>query len=186
MVRVFKNGRMMFKHKNKSFSFPETLFIYYFLNFYFFSGEGTLADAQGGGPRVTTVSWVLGRWEPRGSHKAARPAGSRDGRPWAHSRQLLCPDPQGGRDEPRPWEWTQGRMVSGVVTRGKLTRSTRSTLSSLAFTFIKEKGACQLSSPTLHDSLCCVVLFCFVNCIIFKYLSFKKRKKVQKKILLRP
>lgn len=77
-------------------------------------------------------------------------------------------------------------MVSGVVTRGKLTRSTHSTLSSFAFTFIKEKGACQLNSPTLHDSLCCVVLFCFVNCIIFKYLSFKKRKKVQKKILLRP
>lgn len=29
-VRVFKSGGMMFKHKNKFFSSPETLFIYYF------------------------------------------------------------------------------------------------------------------------------------------------------------
>ena len=61
MVRVFKNGRMMFKHKNKSFSFPETLFIYYFFNFFFFRGRGHWRMPQGGGPTVTTVSWVLGR-----------------------------------------------------------------------------------------------------------------------------
>lgn len=63
MVRVFKNGRMMFKHKNKSFSFPETLFIYYFLNFYFFSGEGTLADAPRRRPHGHNC--VLGPWPVR-------------------------------------------------------------------------------------------------------------------------
>lgn len=66
-----------------------------------------------------------------------------------------------------------------------LTRNTQLTLFSFAFIFIKEKGACQVSSPTLHDSLCCIVLFCFVNCIIFKYLSFKKRRKKYKKNLVK-
>lgn len=28
-----------------------------------------------------------------------------------------------------------------------------------------------------------VVLFCFVNCIIFKYMSFKKRKKYKKNLV---
>lgn len=48
------------------------------------------------------------------------------------------------------------------------------------FFFIMEKGAYQISSPTLCDSLCCIVLFCFVNCTIFKYLSLKKKKKKKK------
>ena len=65
MVRVLKNGRMMFKHKNKSFSFPETLFIYYFFNFYFFrgGGGGTLADAPRRRPHGHNC--VLGPWRVR-------------------------------------------------------------------------------------------------------------------------
>lgn len=73
MVRVFKNGRMMFKHKNKSFSFPETLFIYYFLNFYFFRG-GTLADApRAEAPRSQLCPGSLAGESPEGPTKLPQP-----------------------------------------------------------------------------------------------------------------
>ena len=82
MVHVFKNGRMMFKHKNKSFSFPETLFIYYFLNFYFFFGGGDIGGCpKAEAPRSQLCPGSLAGESPEGPTKAAWPAGSRDGRP---------------------------------------------------------------------------------------------------------
>ena len=97
MVRVFKNGRMMFKHKNKSFSFPETLFIYYLKKIFFFFGGGDIGGCpKAEAPRSQLCPGSLAGESPEGPTKAAWPAGSRDGCPWAHSRQLLCPDPQGG------------------------------------------------------------------------------------------
>lgn len=93
-VHVFKSGRMMFKHKNKFFSFPETLFIYYFKSFYlFFGGGGELADA----PRSQLCPGSL--WPAR-TRSAPRSVHGRQGqvaRLRAHSRQL-CPDPRDGQD----------------------------------------------------------------------------------------
>lgn len=95
MVCVFKNGRMMFKHKNKSFSFPETLFIYYFFKFLFFfrGGGGHIGRCpKAEAPRSQLCPGSLAGESPKRPTKAAWPAGSRDGRPWACSRQLLCPE----------------------------------------------------------------------------------------------
>lgn len=50
-----------------------------------------------------------------------------------------------------------GALRSG----GELTRPPASPVFFLLH-FYKGKGACQLSSPTLRESLCCVVLFCKV------------------------
>lgn len=76
MVRVFKNGRMMFKHKNKSFSFPETLFIYYLKKIFFFSGEGTLADAPRRRPHGHNC--VLGPWPVRAPRVPPKRLGRQD------------------------------------------------------------------------------------------------------------
>lgn len=50
---IFKSGGMMFKLKNKFFSFPETLFIFKF--FFFFGGGG---GRIGRCPKVMSVSWI--------------------------------------------------------------------------------------------------------------------------------
>lgn len=88
-VHVFKSRGMMFKHKNICFSFPETLFIYFFLTFSFWGWNWQM-------PEVIAVSWVTVAGEDpkctqqqqnRGMTLLWGPLSS------AHSRQL-CPDPQ--------------------------------------------------------------------------------------------
>lgn len=81
-----------------------------------------------------------------------------------------------------------GEGLSSVSVWGKLTRNTQLTLFSFfCFHFYKGKGGLSVEQPhaTWFFMLYCFVLFCFVNCIIFKYLSFKKRRKSTKKILVK-
>ena len=133
------------------------LFIIFLIFIFFGAGGGHWWMPQGRGPTVTTVSWVLGRWEPRASHQSGLAGRIKGGPPLGmfQAAVVLWPPGRTGRT------WAVGVDTGrGRVRCGKLTRSTHSTLFFFCFIFIKEKGACQLSSPMLHDSLCCVVLFC--------------------------
>lgn len=164
------NTKINFFHFQKHY-----LFIIFKVFIFFGRGE------TGRCTELTAVSWVTVASESCAAPLSAHGRQGQGARLRTHSRQL-CPDPRDGQARKSKLRNWHGRLWS-VSVWGELTRNTQLTFSFFAFVFIKEKGACQLSSPVLHDSLCCIVLFCFVNCIIFKYLSFKKRRKTKKNLV---
>lgn len=177
----------MFKHKNKFFSFPETLFIYFKI---FYWGRA-LASAQG---RSCVLSLWLMRY-PR-AHQVDRRASQQQ----AHLKDGLTVVPLSSAHSasthgiPEPTEGAPGICYSNRPGRtgreewcehvGGLSRPEPSTLTLLsltAFIFIMKRGLVSYVAPRCVIPY--VVLFCFVNCIIFKYLSFKKRKKYKKNLV---
>lgn len=183
-VHVFKSGRMMFKHKNKFFSFPETLFIYYFKSFYLFVCGGVNWQMPWG---HSCVLGPCGQWELGVPHWVCMAGRVR----WPASGHIpgsCALTPGMDRTGNLSLGIDTGEGLSSVSVWGKLTRNTQLTLFSFfCFRFYKGKGGLSVEQPhaTWFFMLYCFVLFCFVNCIIFKYLSFKKRRKSTKKILVK-
>lgn len=182
MVHVFKSGRMMFKHKNKFFHFQKHYLFIIFKFFLSFFGGWNWQIPWG----HSCVFGPCGQWEPRVAPLSA-PGRQGQGSPASGhvqgSRALGFRDGQGRKPRLRnrlggtPWH------AVGVGWAGRETQWTL--FSFFAFIFIKEKGACQLSSLCYMILYVVLFLFCFVNCIIFKYLSFKKRRKTTKKNLVK-
>lgn len=89
MVRVFKSGGMMFKHKNKFFHFQKHYLFIIFKTFIFLGGE------IGRCPEVTAVSWITVASENlEHPTKCAWQAGSGGGPPLgAFLAAVPCPPP---------------------------------------------------------------------------------------------
>lgn len=89
-------GEWCLNTKINLFHFQKHYLFIIFLIFFFFGGGDIGGCPKAEAPRSQLCPGSLAGESPEGPTKAAWPAGSRDGCPWARSRQLLCPDPQGG------------------------------------------------------------------------------------------
>lgn len=150
-----------------------------FLNFFYLFLGGEI----GRYPEVTAVSLVPVASENPELPHWVRLAGRVRGRPPPGTCGAAVPLASGmARAGSLSLGIDSGGTPWHAVGVGWAGRETQWTLFSFfAFIFIKEKGACQLSSLCYMILYVVLFLFCFVNCIIFKYLSFKKRRKTTKK-----
>lgn len=95
-------GEWCLNTKINLFHFQKHYLFIIFLIFFFFRGRGHWRMPQGGGPTVTTVSWVLGRWEPRGSHQSGLAGRIKGWLPLGTFQAAVVPWPPGRMDKPRP------------------------------------------------------------------------------------
>lgn len=141
MVHVFKNGEMMLKHKNKFFSFPETLFIYYYFKFLKIFGWW---------------NWQM-PWCPEIPMSRVAAAAKN---PEFHSPEVTDTWSSVLGTHQGSWGWEGSRPVPPEQAICELPGTPAQPLSLFAFICVEEKGACQLRSLMLW--LFFFLMFCFV------------------------